>query len=327
MRNFIMSLIFIVAVGCGLGVGYGVVKTTGYTYDFALGYISELRAETTFTETGLGGPLTEEITEQTIENATADQVSDSRSFYITNQNKTPKISSTSYAIADLKTGSIILSKNPNQQLPIASVTKLMTAVVADEALGLAHETKIDRTAVNTYGSQGNLKVGEKYSVSEILYPLLLESSNDAAEVLARSKNRTSFIADMNAKAQSIGLIKTEFEDASGLSYNNKSTVRELVKLAQYIDTYRKYIFEITTEKKKDLRNKTWFSNSRFRSDSKYLGGKNGYTDEALKTQLALFEHEFNGEKRTLVYVLLRSNDIAYDMKLLRSFIDTYTEYR
>ena len=75
---------------------------------------------------------------------------------------------------------------------------------------------------------------------------------------------------MNAKAESLGLLHTSYEDASGLSPNNTSTVSDLFKLTQYISSYRKYIFEITAEKEKDLGKKTWFSNSRFRSDNEYV---------------------------------------------------------
>jgi D-alanyl-D-alanine endopeptidase (penicillin-binding protein 7) len=164
-------------------------------------------------------------------------------------------------------------------------------------------------------------------VLELFYPLLLESSNDAAEALAYTKNRTGFIADMNGKAKSIGLLNTSYEDASGLSAQNTSTVTDLFRLTQYISKYRKYILDISTEKKKELGKKVWFSNSRFRSDSDYVGGKNGYTDEALKTQVVLFEEEFEGEKRTIVYIVLRSTDVAYDIKMLRDFVHKNVEYK
>jgi D-alanyl-D-alanine carboxypeptidase len=230
-------------------------------------------------------------------------------------------------VADLDSGKVLLSQNINQKLPIASVTKLMTAIVADETLGLDTKTTITPDALNTYGTQGDLKKGETYTVLDLFYPLLLESSNDAAEALAYTKNRQTFIADMNGKAKSIGLLNTTYDDASGLSSNNTSTVTDLFRLTQYISKYRKYIFEISVEKKKELGNKTWFSNSRFRSDKDYVGGKNGYTDEAQKTQVVLFKEDFDGEERTIVYIVLRSNDVAYDVKMLRDFVHKNVEYK
>jgi D-alanyl-D-alanine carboxypeptidase len=132
---------------------------------------------------------------------------------------------------------------------------------------------------------------------------------------------------MNGKAKSIGLLNTSYEDASGLSSSNVSTVTDLFRLTQYISKYRKYIFEISTENKKDFGKKTWISNSRFRSDEDYVGGKNGYTDEALKTQIVLFEEDFKNEKRTIVYIVLRSTDVAYDIKMLRDYVNTNIVYK
>ena len=112
MRNFLTSLIFVVAIGCGLAVGYGVVTVTGHAYQLASGYVSEFFVPTTFTNSGLGGPLSEELTDQMIEDSGVNQILDNRVFYITNEDKVPRISAASYLVADLKTGTIILSKNP-----------------------------------------------------------------------------------------------------------------------------------------------------------------------------------------------------------------------
>jgi D-alanyl-D-alanine endopeptidase (penicillin-binding protein 7) len=290
-------------------------------------------------ERALGGPGPEDETEadtltstSTPDTATSASSTDTiaqyfRSLVVTPSAKNPPVIALSYLVADLKTGTVLISKNTNLQIPIASVTKLMTAVVADETLGLDTKTTITSDVINTYGTQGELKKGESYSVSELFYPLLLESSNDAAEALASTKNRNKFISDMNAKAQSLGLLHTSYEDASGLSPNNTSTVSDLFKLTQYIANYRKYIFDITAQKEKDLGKKTWFSNSRFKTDSEYVGGKNGYTDEALKTQVVLFDEDFDGEKRTIAYIILRSTDVAADIKNLRNFVHTSVEYK
>ncbi len=322
MKKIISSFIFVCAIVFGLGVGYGTIKTSSLAFATASAYVDEISTNMKFALEQQGGPSPEEVIDSVIETVSADV----RQFSITNQDKKPKITALSYLVADLETGDVLISKNINQQLPIASVTKLMTAVVADETLGLDYQTTVTWDAINTYGTQGNLKRGEKYVVSELMFPLLLESSNDAAEALAYSKDRSSFISDMNAKAKSIGMLDTEYEDASGLSQNNRSTVSDLFKLTQYITQYRNYIFEITHEKKKDLRNKTWFSNSRFRSNDDYVGGKNGFTDEALKTQLAMFTEKISGEERTFVYIILRSSDVGADIKDLRSFVQKNIEF-
>jgi D-alanyl-D-alanine carboxypeptidase len=319
MRKIITSFIFIVAVASGLGVGYGAVVTSGTVYKVATAYVAELTTELTFARAEEGGPSAEEDDSVRQEEA--------GKFYLTNQDKKPKISAYSYLAADLETGKILVSRNINNQMPIASVTKIMTALVADETIGLEARTTVTPGAIETYGTQGNLRSGETYSVLELFSPLLLESSNDAAEALAMTKDRESFVADMNGKAKSIGMLDTRYEDASGLSPGNVSTATDLLRLTQYVMSYRGYIFDLTTHKKAELGRKTWFSNSKFRNDKAYKGGKNGYTDEALKTQVALFEHDFDGQKRTVVYIILRSDDIAHDINLLRDFVRKNVQYK
>jgi hypothetical protein len=310
MRKLISTSIFLVAIGLGLGVGYLTTLTLGFLYKNVYAYVSEIRTQVHIKkEIAQGGPQSETIIKSDF-NQTLEQYT--KNFTIKKNKKVPKISALSYLV---------------QQLPIASVTKLMTAIVADETLGLDTKTTITAPAIDTYGTQGSLKKGETYSVLELFYPLLLESSNDAAEALAYTKDRQSFISDMNQKAKSIGLLNTTYDDASGLSSHNTSTVTDLFRLTQYISKYRKYIFEISTEDKKQLGKKTWLSNSRFRSDSDYVGGKNGYTDEAQKTQIVLFEEEFEKEKRTIVYIVLRSTDVAYDVKMLRDYVHKNVEYK
>lgn len=331
IKKVISTSIFALAIACGVGVGYGVTITAKIAYGYVSSYIQEIRTELVFKKNntsqepvGFGGPQSEIIIESDL-NQTLTQYT--KNFEIKTNRRMAKISSLSYLVADLETGKVLFSKNINQQLPIASITKLMTAIVADETLGLDTRTVVTGDAINTYGTQGNLKKGEAYSVLELFYPLLLESSNDAAEALAYTEDRKSFIADMNGKAKSIGLLNTAFEDASGLSAHNISTVTDLFRLTQYISRYRNYILEISTEKKKELGKKEWFSNSRFRSDRDYVGGKNGYTDEAQKTQVVLFEEDFDGDKRKIVYIVLRSTDVGYDIKMLRDFVHKNVVYK
>ncbi len=325
MRKLISISIFLVAIGCGIAIGYVAVSGSGFLYKVVYAYVSEIKTQIYVKrDVAQGGPQAEAIIDSDF-NQRLEQYT--KNFIITKNKKAPKMSALSYLVADLETGKVLLSQNINQQLPIASVTKLMTAIVADETLGLDTKTTITSDSINTYGTQGDLRKGETYSVLELFYPLLLESSNDAAEALAYTKNRQAFISDMNGKAKSIGLLNTSYDDASGLSEYNKSTVTDLFRLTQYISKYREYIFDISTENKKTLGKKTWISNSRFRSDRDYVGGKNGYTDEAQKTQVVLFKEDFEGESRTIVYIVLRSSDVAYDVKMLRDYVHKNVDYR
>lgn len=221
--------------------------------------------------------------------------------------KFPKITAKAYIVADLESGDVIASYGERLPLPVASLSKMMTALVSLETINQYQETKVSRTAFNTYGAQGNLTIGEKVKTSDLLYPLLLESSNDAAEVLAEFSGQKTFIKNMNDKAESLGLLNTSFEDSSGLSKNNISTAEDLFKLVKYIYKYKSYIFDITKLKDYSNDTHTWYSNSKFRNDENYLGGKNGYNDEARYTLMTLVElplGEF--EKRKIAIILLNS---------------------
>src|SRR3989344_483374 len=119
-------------------------------------------------------------------------------FYFTKDpDKTLKVSAEAYLVGDLNTGEIILVKNEDEQFPIASVSKLITAVVTDEIKKEGEIAEVSKRAVGTYGENGGLRAGEKIKVADLFYPLLLESSNEAAEVLAEHYDRESFIEKMN----------------------------------------------------------------------------------------------------------------------------------
>ena len=190
--------------------------------------------------------------------------------YFVNENaKFPNIGAKYFLVGDLETKQVIFSRGENESVPIASVTKLMTAVIADEKIGLEKDIVVSRRAVSYTGEQGNLRVGERYSVENILYPLLLESSNDAAEAISEFEDRDLFIEDMNKKAELLKMEKTSYSDPSGLSSKNVSSPADLLTLANYISRYRNFIFEITQNKSYKFANKSWNSNSKFRNDKNY----------------------------------------------------------
>ncbi len=270
---------------------------------------------------GFGGPFADSFEEEPISYLKKYIVKDEKPF--------PKISAKYFLVGDIETGQIIVSKDESKSVPIASLTKLMTSVVADENIGLQQETAISNTAVDTYGKQGKLNRGEVYKVEELLYPLLLESSNDAAEAIAEYDNHYSFMLDMNAKAKLLDMKETSFEDPSGLSKNNVSSANDLFKLVQYINKYRSYILDISKEKSYRIDKKVWYSNSKFRNDKNYLGGKNGYTDEAGKTNIGIFSLPLEGEYgfRKIVIIVLNSVDTEKDTRSIISFLNKNVYYQ
>ncbi len=145
---------------------------------------------------------------------------------------------TTAAIAfDIDANKILFQKNIFKAQPIASLTKLMTAVVFLENGDLNQEIEVSRNAINTYGTMGNLAVGEKITARGLFYALLMQSSNDAAVALTEGLKEgrgSDMIELMNKKAIELGMDKTSFKDSSGLSEENISTAWDLTILTKYL---------------------------------------------------------------------------------------------
>ncbi len=202
-----------------------------------------------------------------------------------------KVSAGSYVVIDIDRDVIILEKNSNRLLPIASVTKLVTAVISKKLMDQNASVVVTSKALNTYGNEAWLREGEKMKVGELLYPLLMVSSNDASEVLAQSysKGRAQFIKEMNDWTNSIGAYSTYFADPSGLSAKNVSSAKDLSIIVKWILVHESEIFDITLLKSKTVRVHTWTNPTHFLNLTSYAGGKNGYTPEADRTSVALFK--------------------------------------
>lgn len=214
-----------------------------------------------------------------------------------------KLTSKSYVVIDLDRNAILLEKDSERLLPIASVTKLVTAVVARKLMDQNANITVTSKALSTYGNEGWLRLGEKMKASELLYPLLMVSSNDASEVLAQAypKGRKEFIREMNEFVSGIGAYRTYFDDPSGLSPKNVSTAKDLSIIAKWIMTNEPELFKITLQKSKTIRTHTWTNPTHFLNLTSYAGGKNGYTPEANRTSLALFKL---GRANTLYAIIL-----------------------
>ena len=137
-------------------------------------------------------------------------------------------------VVDLDTGDELLAKNPQRVVPIASITKLMTALVVlrtraplDEVLSIASDD-VDRLK----NSISRLRVGVMLTRREMLQLALMSSENRAAHALARSQpgGESEFIANMNSTARQLGMDSTSFTDPTGLSPSNRSTARDLARL-------------------------------------------------------------------------------------------------
>lgn len=137
---------------------------------------------------------------------------------------------------ELTTGTTLCERNADEALPMASTTKIMTAIIIVEDCNLDEELTVDEEAVGVEGSSIYLKKNELISVRDLLYGLMLRSGNDSAAALAihHSGSIKKFVEVMNCRAKEIGLNNTSFMNPSGLpDENHYTTARDLCTLACY----------------------------------------------------------------------------------------------
>ena len=146
----------------------------------------------------------------------------------------PELRSAAFMLADQETGQVILEQNAEQAVPIASITKLMTAmVVLDAAQGLSERLEVTRDDIDRLrSSRSRLPVGSVLAREDMLRLALMASENRAATALARHfpGGRKVFIEAMNRKAGQLGLHDTRFVDSTGLHAGNVASARDLVRL-------------------------------------------------------------------------------------------------
>lgn len=189
-----------------------------------------------------------------------------------------------FLVMDGYTLEVLEQQNGDACLPMASTTKVMTALVVLETVSLDQKVIIPATAAGIEGTSLYIKAGEEYTVEQLLYGLLLQSANDCAEALAwyaGGKNTASFVEKMNRKASDLGLKNTRFANASGLpAEGHFTTARELALIMA--EAMKNGVFRtITATKKYTVKDKTIVNHNRLLSlYPDCIGGKTGYTIEA-----------------------------------------------
>ncbi|MEK9170358.1 MAG: serine hydrolase [Patescibacteria group bacterium] len=219
--------------------------------------------------------------------------------------KDPELNVKAALVKDLDNNMNLYALNSNLRWPLASLTKLMSAVIAIENVGLNKEAKISQSALDSEGVAGKLEKGEKYAVGELAKVMLLVSSNDAAAAIAEYYGKNDFVKQMQSKAYFLGMDQTTFGDSTGIFPANNGTADDLEILIRYILEKHPGIFKITAQEKaeifenskaikKELLNINGYASSR----PNFLGGKTGFTDEANGNLVSIFEYK--GHKILLI---------------------------
>ena len=184
-------------------------------------------------------------------------------IYCDDNNKVDRYSKSSILI-DQTTNRVMFEKDPDAKRPLASLSKMMTFLIALEAIENKEVNKndiitIDKDMAKVKGSSYHLKVGEKVPLYELMKGLMIVSGNDASIAIAKhiSKDEKTFVERMNAKAKELGMTNTTFVNPNGLPIydlqnpkalpkENISTARDIAKLGKYMfDNYEKEVIAIT----------------------------------------------------------------------------------
>jgi serine-type D-Ala-D-Ala carboxypeptidase (penicillin-binding protein 5/6) len=153
------------------------------------------------------------------------------------RSRAPTVDARAYLVENAATGDVLISKNANARLPIASLTKLMTVYVALQHLSADRYVTVSTLATGAGEESAGLRAGERILVGDLVRAALIQSANDAADALADAAaggNRALFVSWMNAQARQIGLTRTHFARPDGLdAAGHYSSARDVTRLAQW----------------------------------------------------------------------------------------------
>jgi len=236
----------------------------------------------------------------------------------------PELSANSFLVADLNNNYVLFEKNRDEILPVASISKIMTALVAGEYINLEADLTVPGEAI-VYTSNPRLKEGNVVSAYSLLFPLLMESSNEAAGTFAGHLGSERFVSLMNRKAKAIGMTKTEFVDPSGIGEENKSTAADLFNFAKYLYNNRSFVLKISSGNLKDsVYGAPSFENlenyNLFEKDPEFFGGKIGKTIAAKETFIGVWKLDISGEERPIAIILLGSDSVYSDAQKVLTWL-------
>jgi serine-type D-Ala-D-Ala carboxypeptidase (penicillin-binding protein 5/6) len=232
----------------------------------------------------------------------------------------PEISAESAILVDLNSGNILFEKNSSKVREIASLVKIMTAVVALEHKDLDDKLSVSSSADAVGENSMSITEGEIYTLRELLYGLVLHSGNDAAYTISENVagDVPTFVSWMNRKAGEIGMKDTKFFDSHGLDDKTRSSARDLVRLTRYAlksPDFREVVGTLETELPYSEQHKYLYLYNQTNLLSSYpgvLGVKTGYTEDA---GLCLVTYAVN-DGVELVGIVLDATDRKGDMGLM-----------
>ncbi|MBS4725155.1 D-alanyl-D-alanine endopeptidase [Aeromonas veronii] len=242
----------------------------------------------------------------------------------------PNLSSAAFVVANHRTGEVISERNGNRVMPIASLTKLMTAlVVLDANLRLNEMLTVTNADIDRIkGTSSRLAIGSRLSRAEMLHIALMSSENRAASALARHYpgGQRAFVEAMNAKARMLGMWNTRYADSTGLNPRNVSTAQDLAKLAAAAASYpliRQYSTDEQSYVRTNKRQLHYLNSNRLIREGQweFTLSKTGYIREA--GRCLVLGTKVNREP--VIMVLLNAettNDRVADAKRIKTWLES-----
>lgn len=236
-------------------------------------------------------------------------------------------------LMDMDSNRILYSKNIHSAKSVASISKIMTCIIAIENNDIKKEITIGEEIADAHGSGIYIKKGEKLKIEDLLYGLMLRSGNDAALALAvhTSGSVSKFVQLMNDKASEIGMKNTIFNNPSGLddsedgNYSTAYDMAILMSYAMHNDIFKKIVKTKKYTLKTNKNTYVWHNKNKILSTYKYAtGGKTGYTRKAKRTLVTTASKDGTN----LVAVTLNDGNDWVDHKNLFEYgFSNYTSYK
>lgn len=222
-----------------------------------------------------------------------------------------RVDAVSAIAIDAETGTILFDQNAHKVIPMASTTKIITALVALQYGDIDRKVEISKNAASIRGSKVGYRAGEKVTIRELLYGLMLKSGNDCAIAIAEgiSGSIPEFCEVMNELALSIGLVDSHFESPHGLDstshYSSAYDLAIATKKAKEIDEFDKIVSTKLIRDEEGIQFSREFNNINklLYQEPNCTGVKTGYTGQAGKCLVSSFKIDDTGKNEIIVVTL------------------------
>lgn len=231
-----------------------------------------------------------------------------------------------YIVYDYNSEEILEGKDYDKSYSVASISKIMTAIIALESERLFDVITVDEVIEKVEGSSLYLSIGDEITIIDLVYGLLLRSGNDAAVLIASNICKTieEFVDLMNQKAREIKMENTLFNNPSGLDIfdeGNLSSCLDMAKLMAYCLDNELFCQIISTKYYKNPIKGAWTNKNRLLHQYEYcLGGKTGYTKKARRTLVTCAEKDY---QKLIVVTLDCGNDFSFHKNIYEYYFNNY----